>query len=781
MASEKLDHLVTQYFATLKPGQEISLEELCATCPDQIDALKKRLQDMAAMDSFLNMSETIGGPPPSTVRPTPVVPTPLTQIGDYRVVKELGRGGMGVVLLAEDTRLERKVALKVMQPSLARDAMSKERFLREARAAAKVRHDNVVQIHQVGECNGVPYLALEFLEGHPLDQYMKKNQLPLHTVICIGRDVANGLQAAHQVGLIHRDIKPANIWLETTTGRAKILDFGLAKPTGVDDGKEVTRSGTILGTPAYMAPEQAAGEKVDFRADLFSLGAVLYRITTNKLPFEGESIMATLTNLATKEPKPVRELNPAVPAPLADLIHQLLQKKPTDRPASAKEVADRLKTLLIARPQAKPTEIDPKSVFADLTAKEPTAVIARTVTPAPRPVPRPLPRKPASTFLIATSLAALAFLLLLGGIVIIITNRDGTKTTLEVPEGAKVEVKDKGKTLATVGGKTTDVAKQTNTVKDTDRKAAEFVIGKGGVVRLLPDIGYVTEAAKLPAASFNVSAIELGSKQVTDADLDQFRDLESLDYLSIRGPVTDAGIAKLAAFPIASKLKVLMVHSPELTDAAYASVPKFTSLVHLQLDESPKVTGSGFIHLKGLPVEALHVDHATLDDAALEKLRDIPKLTTLGLTMTPITDLGLKRVAELKNLRYLALYGVRTVTDAGAKHLEALTELETFVANFVPFGEAGIASLAKMPKLKRLTACGINVTEASMKALAKSSSLELANMEGTPLTDAGLAALASCKTLKWVFVPETKVTAEGVAAFRKARPDVQVESAFDKK
>src|SRR5581483_2272354 len=239
----------------------------------------------------------------------------LGRLAHYRVLQELGRGGMGCVLLAEDTKLQRKVALKVMLPQFAQDANAKERFLREARAAAKIKHDHVITIHQVDEANGVPFIALEFLEGVPLDKYLKeKGALPLALAVRIARETAEGLAAAHKQGLIHRDIKPGNVWLEAPKGRVKILDFGLARAEA--DDTHLTQSGAIVGTPAFMAPEQARGERVNGRCDLFSLGVVLYRMTTGKQPFAGPTAMAVLTAIAVDTPASARSVNEKIPESL---------------------------------------------------------------------------------------------------------------------------------------------------------------------------------------------------------------------------------------------------------------------------------------------------------------------------------------------------------------------------------------------------------------------------------------------------------------------------------
>jgi serine/threonine protein kinase len=291
-------------------------------------------------------------------------PGDLGRLDRYRVLKQLGKGGMGAVYLGFDERLRRKVALKVMLPDAAADPQAKERFLREARAAAQIAHDNVIAIHEADEVDGIPYIAMQYLQGYPLDVYLAKKGRPsFPQVVRIGREIALGLAAAHRLGLVHRDIKPGNVWLEAPNGRVKILDFGLARPAKSAAG-ELTQSGAVVGTPAYMAPEQARGHAVDGRADLFSLGVVLYRLVTDHLPFDGPDVMAILTALAVEEPRPVLEWNNETPPALAELIHELLAKKPGARPQTADEVAARLFTIADRGPGAtvKPVVYVPVSV-----------------------------------------------------------------------------------------------------------------------------------------------------------------------------------------------------------------------------------------------------------------------------------------------------------------------------------------------------------------------------------------------------------------------------------
>lgn len=266
-------------------------------------------------------------------------------LGPYRILKLLGSGGMGSVFLAEDTKLHRQVALKIMLPKIAKDPVAKERFMREARAAASLRSEHIIRIYQVDEEDDLPYLTMEYLEGGSLDEFMKSTtQLSVTEILSISCGITKGLIDAHESGLIHRDIKPGNIWVrscEDGSAQVKILDFGLAR-VNLDES-QLTHANAIVGTPAFMAPEQARGEKlVDARSDLFSFGCVLYYLCTHEIPFKSESTLGTLMALAVDTPTPPSSLNPAVPDKLSDLVMSLLQKNSESRPQSARAVLETL-------------------------------------------------------------------------------------------------------------------------------------------------------------------------------------------------------------------------------------------------------------------------------------------------------------------------------------------------------------------------------------------------------------------------------------------------------
>ena len=267
----------------------------------------------------------------------PEQPGQLGRFGPYEVLEVLGHGGMGIVLKARDPALNRLVAIKVLAPQLAASGAARKRFAREARAAAAISHEHVVAIHAVDSTRGLPYLVMEYVPGPSLQQRLDRDgPLELEEVLRIAMQAASGLAAAHAQGVVHRDVKPGNILLEDGVERVKLTDFGLARAA---DDATVTQSGYLPGTPAYMAPEQASGEGVDHRSDLFSLGSVVYAMCAGRPPFRASTLHGLLLRVSNARPTPVREINPRIPEWLVEIMNKLHAKDPAQRFQSAAEAA----------------------------------------------------------------------------------------------------------------------------------------------------------------------------------------------------------------------------------------------------------------------------------------------------------------------------------------------------------------------------------------------------------------------------------------------------------
>jgi len=284
---------------------------------------------------------------------------PGAKLGPYEILTPLGAGGMGEVYRARDTRLERSVAIKILPAQFSSDLVRKQRFEREAKTISNLNHPHICVLHDIGHQGGIDYLVMECVEGETLAKRLEKGPLPLEQVLKLGAQIADALDKAHRGGVVHRDLKPANIML-TSTG-AKLLDFGLAKSvaplaslatlTAAKQESPVTEHGTIVGTFQYMSPEQVEGKEVDGRSDIFSLGAVLYEMVTQKKAFEGKSQLSVASAILEKEPTPIGTVKPMTPAALEHTIKKCLTKNPEERWQSARDLADELRWIMESGPQ----------------------------------------------------------------------------------------------------------------------------------------------------------------------------------------------------------------------------------------------------------------------------------------------------------------------------------------------------------------------------------------------------------------------------------------------
>jgi hypothetical protein len=697
---------------------------------------------------------------------------------------------MGAVYLALEPEGERAVALKVLLPQFAADADARERFVREGRACAAVRHPNVVTVYRVGETGDTPFIAMELLSGFPLDVYLKrKGRLTVAQALRVGSEAASGLAAAHAVGLVHRDIKPSNLWLEAPHGRIKLLDFGLAKPieaTGTT-GRDLTTTGQVLGTPAYMSPEQARGEPMDHRSDLFSLGVVLYELCTGTRPFDRATAVASVIALATEPARPVRELNPEVPDALARAIHWLLEKDPAARPATAAQVAALFRDL--ERVAALPVYVaipvaanDPTLAFLNLD-DAPTGSGSGSES-ASEPAPRRAPR-PRSGFG-AWALVALAVLVACAVAVGVYRSRaDAPPAPVAKPEPLKPS--------------------PPKPKFDPQRAACRWVFETGGTVTVADPRDpkkelTATKWSDLPQGELTVLGVSFMAVpyRVTDADVDRLRPFADLRTLLLwsETELTTAGLARLAALPCAKNLRELNLRFVPAgpgapgTGGGGAHLAKFTGLVSLVVVGLPLAGELDF--LKSLPnLGYLALGAAQLTDADVTALVGAaraapalagakapapPRLFHLNLSDNPaVTRACFEPLARLPNLQqlYIAKTGIKPDDLPLLERFPALTHVAVNPLNGLR--DEHLVPLARLPQLDALFLGGNPITDAGLDHLAPATGLSYIDLYGTEVTDAGLMKLAAFPKLAHVSVVKSRVTPVGVEAFKAKRPGVQVD------
>ncbi len=623
----------------------------------------------------------------------------LGRLGHYRVLKLLGCGGMGAVFLAEDTRLQRRVALKVLRDKRCLDDLHRERFLREARLAAAVRHENVVTVHDVDVVSGprgeVPYLAMEFLDGESLEQALRRRgSLRLIEAVDVADKVASALAAAHERGMIHRDIKPANVFLEQPSS-IKVLDFGLALPINLSGDGRLTDSGMLVGTPAYMSPEQANGRQLDTRTDLFSLGCLLYESVTGRRPFPGDTVAQQLAALLTVTPVSLREVmseasssaSQSVISSLDELVMQLLQRDPQLRPNSANEVRGRLQAI---RKQL------------EASASDSSSPASRNVSNYQRSNALPTANRSKNPSSLALLVGAVVVLLM--GVIITIVRKDGSATKIDAENVKSVTITgldDKADVTVTLKDKPVEPSNAgqfdsawlervskldgksriQETIVELKRRnpgiesGMETSIGEGGLNVLVILSSHLEDLFPLEAVPELRRLMVRGNRDSQPRglrDISVLRKLKQLETLELEfcpfiqdmSPLNELTLKQLSLFKSPSPdMKWLAKQKLDVLNLGGRKEPidlhavKQSSVTDLALNGS---SVSDLSPLQGLSLVVLHAGNTQVRD--LSPLTGMP-LKTLSVASTQATDFSALRNLPLEELTCNEHISLQTLDD----------------------------------------------------------------------------------------------------------------------
>jgi tRNA A-37 threonylcarbamoyl transferase component Bud32 len=742
-----LVELARRWLVAHDAGNPLSVSELCRDHPELADQLRQVIEVLQYTSSdtttfrpaatrLANAATHPGGPGGLPRR-----------VGRFEVREYLGGGAFGWVYRAFDPTLRREVAVKVPRPERIETSADRERFLNEARAAATVRHPNVVPVYEVGEEAGTPFIVMGFVPGPTLAKVLadRRGPFPLPEAAAVVRTLALAVHAAHEKGVVHRDLKPGNVLLDTETGEYAVGDFGLARVPEPGDVRSSARG--MVGTPGYMPPEQVRGESaaVGPRSDVYALGVILFELVAYRLPFTGRSVADVLAQVLVAPLPSACELSPDLPPEFDELCRRAMAKDPADRFASARELAEALVPFLAPAAATLPASAATPTV--DYAIRKPLASVMR--------------RR-------AGVAAALLVVAVAGYLAFVYSRTPAPRNPDGDPDG---------------NGTRSDPNDQRPAFDPAaERRAAEWVLEHGGKVEVADaktgGTRKVAEAAQLPAA-FRVRRIELpdGAALTDAAELANLADLGELE-LGQCPNLTDAGFTVLARNP--SLTKLVIEHAPRVTDAGVKNLENHQKLRGVYLTDTG-MTAAGVASIAtiaGLRELSFH-GHTITDDwlAAAARAVWLEQLYTgysIGRTGAGIGADGFVHLAKLKNVYLLDLDSA--VVDLGAlkgfPEMPSLTQL--FLRRTAATDSDLAAVLAKNPGLRTLGLHDTRVTDAGMPAVARLPALEKLYLDGTAVGDEGLKLLAECQTLRWVRVHGTKVTPAGIAGFKKLLPDCRV-------
>jgi eukaryotic-like serine/threonine-protein kinase len=678
----------------------------------------------------------------------PHEPGSLGRLDHYEVLSVVGSGGMGVVLKARDTSLQRIVAIKLLAPQWAASGTARKRFVREAQAAAAVRDEHVVSIYAVQGTGPVPYLVMEYIDGITLEERIKqRGPAELKEVVRIGLQIAEGLAAAHKHGLMHRDIKPANILLENQVERVKITDFGLAR--AVDDAS-LTQNGVIAGTPMYMSPEQAEGQSINQRSDLFSLGSVLYMMCTGRAPFRGLTTAVVLWRVCQETPRPIRDANPDIPEWLTAIIARLHAKQPDERFQSAKEVAELLGQHLaqLQHPSSAPfvvTRSPDRAIGRPIRWAIAAAILLSLLGLLAGTEATGVTKVAATVLGLLTPDGTLVVEVIDPGVSVTIDDGEMVVTSAEAKEIRlkpglhQLRASKDGKVVhqeqVTVAKNERQVVKVSpiaalNAVRtgqgDLNYRAAEYVLSIGGTIQVNDVNRDLKAVGELPKEVFRLTMVRLrNNNQVSDAGLARLEGCKNLTQLDLsETQISDAG---LAYFKDLVNLTYLALYDSGASDAGLANFKDCKNLTTLSLSGG-QISDAGLAHFKGCK-----------------------NLMRLFLEHTRVSDAGLANFKDCKNLTDLSLSGAVQVSDVGLTNFAGCKNLATLNLNETKAGDVGLAYFKDSKNLRDL------------------------HLSGTQVSEAGLVPFKDCKFLKYLDLRKAKVSAAGSGDLGKTFPQCLIE------
>ncbi len=580
----------------------------------------------------------------------------LGRLGDYEILTVLGHGGMGIVLKAQDTNLNRTVAVKVLAPALSAVPSARQRFIREAQAAAAVSSARVVTTHAVEAGADIPYLVMEYIHGKTLQEKIdQQGPLPLAEILRIGTQIARGLAAAHSQGIVHRDMKPSNVLLENRGEQVKIADFGLARAAA---DRHLTHPGEVVGTPEYMSPEQARGEAVDHRTDLFSLGSILYTMTTGCPPFRAPTTLAVMRRVCETPPTSIRKFNPDLPNWLIRIIERLLAKQPHKRYQTASDVADLLSHHLdrLPAPSNTQTEISvcgPSAGPAAARREHPWRRAARAIT----------------MFLLLVATVCLFQLPSDMRLGLGTAERTGTEYAATAPtSGKRHEPTRTDPTPVSPQPASEDRSRPSHPTWDhqADQRLINFVLNQGGKVELLDhqdQLLTIPLASKIPEGGIREYHLTLWG--MDDQTFGEFHRL-------------------LAGCPKLTRLHLTKL-SAEFTQVSLDKIAQIQTLDFLRLGRMQRDGGpyqfevlARINNLRALYFE----DSPDIGDAFVVAASKIPQLTVFGINNCPFTDRSLPHLTKLTNLVKLMLLSDTEMRMQSIRSLQPFPSLRILELGF---------------------------------------------------------------------------------------------------